>query len=197
MGTVEDPIEPAALFINPDMLNVVNVKIAGQGLPETLAAIKQRFDEFGNFGNLAPGFYDLRVQTMYLSLRRQSQLFTVLSAIAIFISLLGLLGLACHATVTRTKEVGIRKCLGSTRWSLTALFLWQFSRPVIIANLIGCVAVWFFMSTWLEGFARRIDMQVWVFLAAIALTLSLALLTVFTYVWRLSGSQPAGALRYE
>jgi putative ABC transport system permease protein len=132
-----------------------------------------------------------------LNLRRQAQLFTVLSAIAMFISLLGLLGLACHAAVTRTKEAGIRKCLGSTRWSLTRLFLWQFARPVIIANLIGWLGAWFFMNTWLEGFARRIDLQWWVFLAALAVTLGLALLTVFSYVWRLSGNKPAGALRYE
>lgn len=197
MGTVEAPIEPAALYNNPNMLGVVSIKISGQNLPEALAAIEQQFDAFGTFGNFAPVFYDQRVQALYLSLRRQAQLFAVLSAIAIFISLLGLLGLACHAAVTRTKEAGIRKCLGSTRWSLTRLFLWQFARPVLIANVIGWLGAWFFMNAWLEGFARRIDLQWWVFLAALAVTLGLALLTVFSYVWRLSGNQPAGALRYE
>ena len=53
------------------------------------------------------------------------------------------------------------------------------------------------MSTWLEGFARRIDLEFWVFPAAFAMTLSLALLTMFSYVWSLSGSRPAGAVRYE
>jgi putative ABC transport system permease protein len=197
IGTVEDPIEPVALYNNPNMLAAVNIKITGQSVPETLAAIEQRYDEFGTFGNFSPLFYDQSIQNMYLSMQRQSQLFAVLSAIAIFISLLGLLGLACHAAVTRTKEVGIRKCLGSTRWGLTGLFLWQFARPVIIANLIGGLGAWFFMSTWLEGFARQIDLQLWVFLAAFAMTLGLALLTVFSYVWRLSGNRPAGALRYE
>jgi putative ABC transport system permease protein len=197
MGTVEQAIEPAVLYTNPNMLAAVNIKISGQSLPETLAAIEQRFDEFGTFGNFAPLFFDQSVQNMYLSLRRQAQLFAVLSAIAIFISLLGLLGLACHAAVTRTREVGIRKCLGSTRWGLTGLFLWQFSRPVIIANLIGCLGASLIMSTWLEGYARRIDLELWVFVVAFAMTLSLALLTVFSYVWHLSGNQPAGALRYE
>jgi putative ABC transport system permease protein len=197
MGTVEAPIEPAVLFTNPNMLQVINIKISGQKLPETLAAIKQRFEEFGTLGNFTPGFYDQQVQNLYLRIQRQSQLFVVLSAIAIFISLLGLVGLACHAAVTRTKEVGIRKCLGSTRRSLVGLFLWQFARPVIIANLIGGLGAWFFMSTWLEGFARQINLQWWVFLAAFAMTLGLALLTVFSYVWRLSGNRPAGALRYE
>jgi putative ABC transport system permease protein len=197
MGTVETSIEPAALFYDPGVLTVVNIKIGGQNLPETLAAIKQRFEEFGTFGNFAPGFYDQRVQNLYLNLRRQSLLFATLSAIAIYFSILGFLGLACHAAVTRTKEVGIRKCLGSTRWGLTGLFLWQFARPVIIANLIGGLGAWLFMSTWLEGFARQIDLQWWVFLAAFAMTLGLALLTVFSYVWRLSGNRPAGALRYE
>ena len=77
------------------------------------------------------------------------------------------------------------------------MFLWQFERPVIVANVIGWVGAWFMMNAWLEGFARRIDLQPWVFMAAFAVTLSLALLTVFSYVWRLSGQQPAWALRYE
>lgn len=197
IGTVEDPIDPAALYINPDMLAAVNIKVSGQRLPETLTIIRQRFDEFGTFGNFAPLFYDQSVQNMYLSLRRQSQLFAVLSAIALFISLLGLLGLACHAAAARTREAGIRKCLGSTRWGLAGLFLWQFSRPVLVANLIGCLGAWYFMSTWLERFARQVDLDFRVFLAAIALTLSLALLTVFSHVWRLSGKRPTGVLRYE
>src|SRR5690606_21189615 len=103
MGTVEDPIEPAALYLNPEMLGAINIKISGQSLPETLAGIEQRFDELGTFGTFAPLFYEQSVQNMYLSMRRQAQLFAVLSTIAMLISLLGLLGLACHATVTRTK----------------------------------------------------------------------------------------------
>lgn len=197
MGTVEAPIEPAALFTNPNLLNVVHIKISGQSLQETIDAIEQQFDAIGTLGNFAPAFYEQRVQALYLGLQRQAQLFAVLSGIAIFISLLGLLGLACHAAVTRTREAGIRKCLGSTRWSLTRLFLWQFARPVIVANLVGWIGAWYFMSNWLEGFARRIDLQWWVFLEALVVTLGLALLTVFSYVWRLAGNQPALALRYE
>jgi putative ABC transport system permease protein len=196
-GTVAEPIEPTALYINPHMLSILSIKISGQNLPETLAAIEQRFDEFGTFGNFTPDFYDQRVQNWYLNLQRQSQVFAVLSAIAMFISLLGLLALASYAAVTRIKECGIRLCLGSSRWNLTWLFLWQFARPVIIANLIGWLGAWWFMSTWLDGFARRVDLQWWVFVAAFALTLGLALLTVFSYVWRLSGNRPVQSLRYE
>lgn len=93
--------------------------------------------------------------------------------------------------------MGIRKCLGSTRHGLAGLFLWQFSRPIIIANLIGCLGAAFLMSKWLKGFVRQIDLEFWLFPAAFVMTLGLALLTVFSYVWRLSGNRPSRSLRYE
>lgn len=196
-GTVGEAIDPAVFYVNPNMMGAVSIKIAGQLLPETLEQIRQVWDEIGTLGNFGGWFFDQYIENMYSDMRRQSQVFSVLSGIAVIISLLGLLGLASHAAVSRIKEAGIRKCLGSTRIGLTGLFLWQFSWPVVIANLLGWFVAWLVLSAWLDGFASRIDLQFWVFLLAFVMTLGLALMTVSAYIWGLSGSRPALALRYE
>src|SRR5215471_18437824 len=115
--------------------------------------------EFGAGWATAPGrwFFEQTVQNIYGDLRRQFDFFTVFASVAILISALGLVGLAAHAASARTKEIGLRKVLGSGRAGIMGLLLWQFSRPVIVANLIAWPAAYLAMSGWLAGFARRID----------------------------------------
>jgi putative ABC transport system permease protein len=88
-------------------------------------------------------------------------LFTVFASVAILISALGLVGLAAHTASVRTKEIGVRKVLGSNRAGIMSLLMWQFGRPVLLANLIAWPAAYFAMSGWLAGFARRIDLEAW------------------------------------
>jgi putative ABC transport system permease protein len=95
---------------------------------------------------------------MYLDLRRQTTLFTVFAGIAVLIAVLGLVGLAAHAAVSRTREIGIRKTLGGGRWAITRLLLWQFARPVLLANVVAWPAGFWAMSVWLSGFATRVEM---------------------------------------
>jgi putative ABC transport system permease protein len=77
------------------------------------------------------------------------------------------------------------------------LLLWQFSRPVLVANLVAWPAAYFAMSRWLEGFARRIDLEPWMFVGAALATLAVAALTVATHAWSIAGVRPVVALRHE
>jgi putative ABC transport system permease protein len=115
----------------------------------------------------------------------------------VLIAVLGLVGLAAHAAASRTKEIGIRKALGGGRWSITRLLLWQFSVPVLLANVLAWPAAYWAMSVWLRGFAKRVELDWWMFAGAAGVTLAVAVAAVLVHTWGMAGTRPVTALRYE
>src|SRR6185437_4884612 len=142
-------------------------------------------------------FLDRLVQDRYRDVTQQGQLFGVFAGIAIAIACLGLLGLAAFATERRTKEVGIRKAVGASAFDVLKLFLWQFTVPVLWANLVAWPLAFLAMSRWLQGFAYRIPLTVWPFALAAAAAVLIAWLTVLAQASRAARSRPVTALRYE
>jgi putative ABC transport system permease protein len=91
----------------------------------------------------------------------------------------------------------VRKALGAATADLLALLLWQFTRPVVLANLIAWPVGWIVLGRWLEGFSQRISLSPTFFLAAGGAALALALVTVFGHALKVAAAKPVGALRYE
>jgi putative ABC transport system permease protein len=197
VGPVRAAIPPAAFFVDDSQSRIISVKLDGRATPEALDAIDRTWRKFGTAGPLPRFFFDQAMQNMYLDLRRQTQLFSAFAAIAVLISVLGLVGLAAHAAVSRTKEIGIRKTLGGGRWAITGLLLWQFARPVLLANVVAWPAAYYAMSAWLQGFARRVDLDWWMFVGASAVTLAVAVAAVWSHSWRMARTRPVEALRHE
>jgi putative ABC transport system permease protein len=166
-------------------------------MPEALDAIKRVWAQYGDGNPIRLAFYAETIQNMYVDLRRQTTVFTVFAGVAVLIAVLGLVGLAAHAAVSRTREIGIRKALGGGRWAITRLLLWQFSRPVLLANLVAWPVAYWAMSAWLQGFARRVELEWWMFVAAAAMTLLVAVAAVLAHTWRMARTRPVAALRYE
>jgi putative ABC transport system permease protein len=198
MGTVRRDFYPTVFFVDPGMFGVLSMRLDGRATPETLDAVDRIWKQMGD----RPGppdrwFFEQQVQDIYGGLRRDFELFTVFASVAILISALGLVGLAAHAASARTKEIGVRKVLGSGRAGIMGLLMWQFSRPVLLANLIAWPAAYLAMSSWLAGFARRIELEVWMFVGAAAVTLVIAALTVAAHAWTIAGVRPVVALRHE
>jgi putative ABC transport system permease protein len=123
--------------------------------------------------------------------------FAFFALLAIFIAALGLFGLASFTAAQRTKEIGIRKVLGSTMSGILILLSRDFVKLVLIASVIALPVVWLLMDRWLAGFAFRIDLSPWTFAAAALLTLGLALLTVSYQALRAAAANPVDSLRYE
>ena len=113
------------------------------------------------------------------------------------IGCLGLFGLAAFTAERRTKEIGIRKVLGARTRDIVQLLVWQFSRPVIIANIIAWPIAWWLMRDWLNGFDERITLGPVPFLLAAALALGIAIATVVGHAVRVARANPIHALRYE
>jgi putative ABC transport system permease protein len=113
------------------------------------------------------------------------------------IACLGLFGLAAFTAERRTKEIGIRKVFGARSRDIIRLLAWQFSKPVIVANLIAWPIAWWVMRDWLNGFDSRITLGPGPFLVAGLVALVIALGTIAGHALKVSRANPIHALRYE
>lgn len=125
------------------------------------------------------------------------KILNVFAFLAILISCLGLYGLAAFTTEQRTKEIGIRKVLGGSVFTLIAMLSKEFARWVLVANVIAWPLAWVAMSRWLQNFEYKIDIGWWVFFVAGGLALLIALVTVSSQAIKAALANPVKALRYE
>jgi putative ABC transport system permease protein len=198
IGGVRDAIPPAAFYVDPGNNNrLMSLKLDGRSTPEALDAIDRVLNEYGGPAPPRRLFFERSIQNMYVDVMRQGLLFSACAIIAVVIAVLGLIGLAAHAAVSRTKEIGIRKSIGGGRWAITRLLLWQFSKPVLLANVVAWPVAYWAMSLWLEGFAKRVELEWWMFVGAAAATLVVAVAAVLLHTWGMASTRPVTALRYE
>ena len=142
-------------------------------------------------------FADTRIADMYEADERRARMFAIFAAFAVLISCLGLFGLAAFTAERRTKEIGIRKVLGARVRDIVRLLVWQFTRPVLIANLIAWPVAWWAMRNWLNEFHSRIDLTPTPFVLAGLLALIIAAATIVGHAVRVARANPVHALRYE
>jgi putative ABC transport system permease protein len=197
MASVGRRIEPTVYFGNGRNWSNIDVKLKGDSIPATLAAIDKIWSATGGIGKLERYFYAERVERMYQAMLREAQSFGLVSVVAVLLACLGMLGLAAAVAKQRTKEIGIRKALGANSSAVLGLLLWQFSKPVVWANLIAWPVSAWLMQRWLDGFAYHIDLPLWLFPAAGFSALLIALATVFIQSLRVAAAKPVAALRYE
>ncbi|MGZ8362015.1 MAG: ABC transporter permease, partial [Allosphingosinicella sp.] len=137
------------------------------------------------------------VAELYEAEDARAQTFAAFALLAIIVACLGLFGLAAFTAERRTKEIGIRKVLGARTRDIVRLLVWQFSKPIIIANLIAWPVAWWAMRDWLNGFDARIDLGPVPFVLAGLVALVIAVGTVAGHALRISRANPIHALRYE
>jgi len=182
---------------NPAALAWLSIKLRGQDIPETLKAIDALWKATGSARPASRHFVDEVLQDTYASTLRQGYLIDGLCAVAVFIAGLGLFALAAFTAERRTREIGVRKAMGASKGDIVRLLLWQFTRPVLWANLIAWPLGWWVMERWLQGFSARIALSPWDFLAAGAAAVLIAWLTVSWQSFMVARTKPANALRYE
>jgi putative ABC transport system permease protein len=176
----------------------LDVKLRGQDVPQTLAAIDRLWNQTSPLpGPISRRFFDQYVEDLYRDLTRQGTFFTVLASLAIVLAALGLFGLAAFTVERRTREIGVRKALGASTSDVTRLLLWRFVKPVLAANLIAWPVIGWLMARWLREFAYHIELPLWVFPIAGGVALVIALVTVGGHSIRVGRSAPVRALRYE
>jgi putative ABC transport system permease protein len=196
-GTRMGPIIYWAHAIHDGPGAVVNVKLAGQQVPETLGAIDALWRRIGEPGPVRRLFMEQLLQENYVATIRQAWIVSGLSILAIVIAAFGLFGLSALSAEQRTREIGVRKVMGATKHDILRLLLWQFTKPVLWANVIAWPVAFFAMRRWLGGFANHIEIQPWMFLTAAALAVAIALATVMGHALLVSRAKPVNALRHE
>jgi putative ABC transport system permease protein len=137
------------------------------------------------------------MRELYKAEDSRAQIFAAFSLLAVIIGCLGLFGLAAFTAERRTKEIGIRKVLGARTRDIIRLLVWQFSRPVIVANVIAWPVAWWMMRDWLNGFDQRIALTPVPFVIAAAIALGIAIATVVGHAVKVARANPIHALRYE
>src|SRR5664279_677042 len=171
-------IEPVVMlpFFGTD--HPISVKLSGNDLAPIIAAIKSKYNAFFP-GNLFDHYFiDDRFNAQYKDDQLFGKVFALFAAFAICIACLGLLGLSLFTTAQRTKEIGVRKVLGASSSSIVFLLSKDFMRLIVISFLIATPLAWYFMNTWLQGFAYRTPMSLWIFPGAGLLSVCIALGTV-------------------
>ena len=142
-------------------------------------------------------FTDDIVREQYDADEARAMTFAGFAGLAIIVACLGLYGLAAFTAERRTREIGIRKVLGARDRDIVTLLVWQFSQPVLIANLIAWPVAWWLMRDWLDGFDARIDLGPLWFIGAGVLAAGIAAATIIGHALKVARSSPAAALRYE
>jgi putative ABC transport system permease protein len=176
----------------------LNVKLVGREVPQTLQQIDRLWNQQPRIeGPISRSFFDQYVQNLYSELERQSAVFTVFAAVALFLAALGLFGLTAFTAERRTREIGVRKALGAQTGNILRLLLWQFARPVLWATAVAWPVTAWLMYRWLQSFAYRTDLSAWVFIASAVAAAAIALLTVAGHSVLVARAKPVAALRYQ
>ncbi len=195
-ASLHSEIQPLAMFMT-DLVENVYIKVRAGNVAETLASLERDWQMVASEQPFHFTFLDAHVARMYNAEQNFSLLITIFSVVALVIAGLGLYGLVALIVQQRTKEIGIRKVLGANIAGIVGLLSRDFLLLILVANLVAWPLAYFAMSEWLQNFAYRIDLSVWVFIAAGGITLAIALLTIINQVFRAAIANPVKSLRYE
>jgi putative ABC transport system permease protein len=190
---------PAPLLIttNRTMYSQAAIKFETKNISSTLQAVKTIWEQtLPNFV-YEYNFLDDKIAGFYKQESQLAQLYKIFAAIAIFLTCLGLYGLALFMTVQRTKEVGIRKVLGVSVYKIVYLFSKEFIMLIAIAFAIAAPIAWYFMHNWLQNYAYRINLSWRLFAAGGFVAVIIAIATISFQVVKAASANPLKSLRSE
>jgi putative ABC transport system permease protein len=193
-------IMPHVFTINPRnfrALKYVFIKIMPGNIPDTLRYIKETSGRYAPDYPYEYSFLDQGVGNLYQAEQKLGKIFGYFAFVAIFVSCLGIFGLASFTAEKKTKEIGIRKVLGATISSIVILLSKEFSRWILLANIIAWPIGWYAMHKWLENFAYRTSLNPWLFILAGVLSFVIAALPIGYQSIKAAIADPVDSLRYE
>jgi putative ABC transport system permease protein len=198
LRSVHFPITPMVWYLKEDKnLWVMTLQLDTTDLATTLASIDRVWTNMFPEIPVSRSFVQDNIEALYVAEEQRGQMFAAFAIFAVLVASLGLYGLASFAAEQRTKEIGIRKVMGASMGEIVQMLVWQFSKPVIWANLIAWPVAWYLMRDWLNQFEYRIELNILLFVGAGAIALFVAWLTVAHRAFRVARANPIKALRYE
>ncbi|MFC1726396.1 ABC transporter permease, partial [candidate division KSB1 bacterium] len=198
-ASLREEIEPLFVLLQTEGLDFVCLKIRS-GLEDMTGTIKYIEDVWKRFSAGYPfdyNFFDESIERLYTAESRVGRIFNYFTFLAIFISCLGLFGLAAFSAEQRTKEIGIRKVLGASLSNIVGLLSREFFILVILSNIIAWPVAYYYMNKWLQNFAYHVNIGYFLFIGAAVLAIVIALVTVSYQAVRAALADPVNSLRNE
>ena len=192
-------IEPIIISSNTefDKFEYMFIQISSKNIPQTIAFLEKTTQKFNPGFPFEFHFLDDDYDRLYRAEQRTDKIIRYFAFLAIFISCLGLFGLGSFTAEQRTKEIGIRKVLGASESGIIVMLSKEFTKWVLLANIIAWPIAYFAMNRWLQNFVYHIDIGWWTFILAGGLALVIALATVSYQSIKAALANPADSLRYE
>lgn len=195
--SLHEQISPIVMSSNHSDYYNMAVKMDSRQMVNVMAAVQQLWNATFPNDVYESSFVNDDLNDYYAAERIMGVLFRVFSFVIIFISFVGLFGLISFVTNQRTREVAIRKVLGASTFELLRLLNGSFLFLVFLANLIAWPLAYILINQWLNQYAYRIELNVWPFAAAMFISMLITLITVSLRSYKVAGTNPVDALKYE
>jgi putative ABC transport system permease protein len=181
----------------PDSANNVAIRIKKGRIGDGLAAIDSQWKQLFPQVPIKRYFVDEIFEREFQTLTRVSSTLTAITMAGVAIAAMGLIGMATFIAARRRHEIGVRKTLGASFYQVMLMLIQDFSRPIVLANILGWPLAYFGSQKYLDMFIQRIDLTLWPFALSLLLSLFAAWLAVGRTVWRAARMNPATVLRHE
>ncbi|MBC7935267.1 MAG: ABC transporter permease [Rhizobacter sp.] len=196
-SSMKEKIRPAIFYSQPGTWGQLYIKTNTAEASKAIAAVEKKWNLYNAGFPFKYAFLDERFNDLYKTEQRTGMLFNIFSGIAIFISCLGLFGLAAYTAQVRTREIGVRKVLGASVAGIIKLLAGDFVKLVLVAIIIGTPIAWFITNKWLQDFAYKINIGWLVFVLAGLMAMGIALLTISFQSIKAAIQNPVKSLRTE
>jgi putative ABC transport system permease protein len=195
--SLKDEIDPVMMYINPARFFTVAVKVSPNQSEQTINYIKSEWAKVFPDRVIDISFMDQKYEQLYSSEEKLADLFSIFSALAIFVACLGLFGLSAFTAEVKTKEIGVRKVLGASVTGISLLLSKQFVVWILVSNIIAIPIAIYAVNKWLQNFAYRVSLHWATFIAASFLVLAVSLIAISFQIIKAATANPIESLRYE
>lgn len=196
-SSLRDAIRPTLIAERSDFYYVTSIKLISSNIPKVKAEVESVWNQFFPEYTYISSFMDENIAKFYKQEDQLALLYKIFAGIAIFISCLGLYGLASFMAVQKRKEIGIRKVLGASVMNIIYLFSKEFTILILIGSVIAIPVAWFMMNNWLQNFAFRIKMTAGIFIIAILISIIIVWIAVGYKSLKAALANPVKILRSE
>jgi len=196
-----ETVKPMVMVMLPGLAqwseDYLSIKLVTDDIPATIRSIENTWKEILPKVPLEYSFMDSIYDDLYRNEQRTGKIFGIFTFFALLVACMGLIGLTSFVTEQKRKEIGIRKVLGASLNGLVLSLCGEFTRWVLLANLIAWPLAYFWMTSWLQDFAYRVDLKAGSFVMAAFLALLISVLTVSVQSIRAASANPVDSLNYE
>lgn len=192
-----DPILLYNISSDEKLYGNIFLKLEGSDVRKTISTIERTWNTQNPAFPLEYAFLEEEYTNLYLAESRIRSLFALFAALSIFLSCLGLYGLASFMAERRTREIGIRKAMGASSWQIVTLFSWDALKWILISNLIAWPLAWIYMNHWLKDFAYKASISPWIFLLSGFIVLLIGVITLSFQAQKAARINPATSIKRE